>query len=238
MDIEKLLQQILNRYGRGKTDSRALETIAKRVAEGLGGYPDAQKYAIEAGRILTEALREYLPEALTDGRLYREFADVLVRTPMETAGRDVAQIAAAVQEMLNESAGIGIRAIVPELNDDQVTGIITGICNAPSYANNVEQFMDQLANCLEGYVDDFVRENADFQYEAGLSPTVERIADSNCCKWCNALAGSWPYSQVRNAGNDVWKRHDNCHCQIIYHPEGSKRRNVLSGAVNPRRRGI
>lgn len=224
MDVEKLLQQILNRYANGKADSRKLNAVARKVAEGLGGYADAQNYAIEAGRLLTDALREYLPEALTDGRLYREFADVLVRTPLETAGRDVAQIATAVQETLNQAAGIGLSAIVPEMNADQVTGIITGICNAPSYENNVLQFLDQVENCLEGYVDDFVHDNANFQYEAGLSPTVERIPTGKCCEWCDRLAGIWMYSQVRNAGNDVWKRHNNCHCQIIYHPEGSKRR--------------
>lgn len=224
MDVEKLLQQILTRYTNGKADSRRLNEIARKVSEGLGKYPDAQNYAIEAGRLLTDALREYLPEALTDGRLYREFADVLVRRPLQTAGRDVAEIATAVQESLNQGAGIGLSAIVPELNDDQVTGIITGICNAPSYQNNVAQFMDQLENCLEGYVDDFVRENADFQHEVGLSPTVQRITTGKCCEWCDRLAGTWPYSQVRNAGNDVWRRHNNCHCQIIYNPAGSKRR--------------
>ncbi len=239
MDVEKLLQQILNRYTNGKADSRKLNAVARKVAEGLGGYADAQNYAIEAGRLLTEALREYLPEALTDGRLYREFADVLVRTPLKTAGQDVAQIATAVQETLNQGAGIGLSAIVPDMNDDQVTGIITGICNAPSYENNVLQFMDQVENCLQGYVDDFIRENAGFQSDAGLTITVERIATgSKPCEWCTGLAAKspYPFSEVANKGHDVWKRHLSCKCLIIYDPRGSKRREVYNGAVNPRRR--
>ena len=84
--------------------------------------------------------------------------------------------------------------------------------------------MDQLGNFLEGHVDDFVRENADFQSNAGLTVIVQRIADAKCCKWCSNLAGSWLYDQVRDRGNDIWKRHNNCHCQIIYDPRGSKRR--------------
>lgn len=225
MDVENLLQQILARYGNGKAGSRKLNAVARKVSDGLGDYADAQNYAIEAGRLLTNALREDLPEALTDGRLYREFADVLVRTPLETAGRDVAQIATAVQESLNQAAGIGLSAIVPEMNEDQVTGIITGICNADSYEAGKNTMLAQVENCLEGYVDDFVRENADFQYKAGLSPTIERKTTGKCCTWCSDLAGNYLYSEVRDRGNDVFKRHKYCHCQVLFNPgNGSKRR--------------
>lgn len=74
-------------------------------------------------------------------------------------------------------------------------------------------------------MDDFVRENADFQYKAGLSPTIERKTTGKCCAWCSNLAGSYPYEDVKDKGNDVFRRHKNCHCQILYNPrDGSKRR--------------
>ncbi len=224
MDIEKLLNNILRQYRHGLADNNIMQGILRKIESGKATYADAQKYAIQAGKILTGSLRQYLPEALTDGRLYRAFADVLVKTPMQLAGQDVAQVAAAIQDALNEAAEIGLRAIIPELNDDQLTGIITGIVNAESYEHNIEEFMDQLASMLEGYVDDFVRENAEFQHEAGLSPTVQRIADANCCSWCSRLAGTYNYDDVSDKGNEVWQRHNNCHCQIIYSPAGSKRR--------------
>jgi hypothetical protein len=224
MDIEKLLNQILRKYKFGMEDSRKLKAILNRVEKATATYADAQQYAQEVGRILTEALREYLPEALTDGRLYRAFADVLVKTPAERAVLDVAQVTKDIQNILNDQAGIGLRSIVPELNKDQIDGIITGIVNADSFDGNKEEFFDQIASFFEGYVDDFARENADFQYEAGLSPTVERIADGKCCSWCAALAGSYDYRSVKDKGNDIWKRHNNCHCQILFNPAGSKRR--------------
>ena len=225
MDIEKILNQILRKYSRGIEDSGRIRAVLKAVEAGKATYADTQKYAIEAGKILTEALREYLPEALTDGRLYRAFADVLVKTPMERTAQDVAKVASAVQEGLNEAAGIGLKAIVPELNHDQITGIITGIVNADSYEGNAELFMDQVASFFEGYVDDFAFGNAEFQYEAGLSPTIERIADANCCKWCSGLAGVYNYADIRNNPNSPARlRHNNCHCQILFNPAGSKRR--------------
>ena len=230
MDIEKLLRQILEKYGTAAADSRTLAAIAKKVTKGGGNYPDAQRYAIETGELLTDALQEYLPEALTDGRLFRATAEVLVQKPMERAGRDVTKIAAEIQENLNQAAGIGIKGIEPELNKDQITGIITGICNADSYEAGKDEMFTQIGNFMEGTVDDCVRENADFQYRAGLNPKIERRADGKCCAWCSRLAGTYDYADVRDRGNDVFRRHKNCHCTISYNPgDGSRRRqNVHS----------
>ena len=144
--------------------------------------------------------------------------------------RLIADQAEKLQQALNEAAGIGINAIVPDANKDQIDGIIHGISSAQSYEHYQESFLDQIENFGEGVVDDFVRENADFQYHAGLSPTIERKTDGKCCPWCSALAGTYPYEDVRNAGNDVFRRHRNCHCQVLFNPgDGSKRRqNVHS----------
>lgn len=224
MDYEAILRKILRRYGNLTENIRALQVVERKLKLNAATYADAQNYAIAVGRVLKEVFREYLPEALTDGKLYRAAAEILVEQPMKTAGRDVGSVAKMVQQAMNEDAGIGMNAIVPELNQDQIDGIITGVCNAESFADVEELFLDQAAGFLEGHVDDFVRENAGFQHEAGLSPTVQRIADGKCCEWCSRLAGTYDYEQVRDKGNDVWRRHNNCHCQILYSPGGSKRR--------------
>ena len=67
-------------------------------------------------------------------------------------------------------------------------------------------------------MDDSVHDNAGFQYVAGLDPTVTRTATAKCCKWCDQLSETYDYEKVRNKGNDVWKRHKNCHCIIDYNP--------------------
>lgn len=224
MNYEEILKKILRRYAARTDQIRTMQVIESKLARKVATYADAGKYAQEIGRILTDTLREYLPEALTDGMLYRAAAEVLLEGPMKTAGADVGKVAAEIQKQLNENAGIGLNPVVPELNQDQIDGIITGICNAESYENNVEQLMDQVANFLEGHVDDYVHENARFQSESGLTVMVQRIADGKCCEWCSALAGTYPYDDVKDRGNDVWRRHKNCHCQILYDPRGSKRR--------------
>ena len=226
MNFDEILRKIIRKYGVMTDNIRQMQIIESKLKRHAATYADAEGLAQQVGSILTDIFREYLPEALTDGKLYRAAADVLVKQPMIRAGKDVGAVAKRIQEQLNDAAGIGMNAVTPELNMDQINGIITGICNAESFDSNVEQFSDQVQNFLEGHVDDFVRENAGLQSDAGLTVVVQRIADGKCCKWCSALAGVYPYEDVRNRNNDVWRRHNNCHCQIIYDPRGSKRRRV------------
>ena len=76
-------------------------------------------------------------------------------------------------------------------------------------------------------VDDTIKTNADLHYQVGLSPKIERISTGKCCAWCDKLAGIYNYEDVKNTGNDVFRRHRGCNCLIIYDPKnGSKRVNV------------
>ena len=104
-----------------------------------------------------------------------------------------------------------------------IDGITKGIANAESYDSAKETLFTQIGNFLEGRVDDYVRENADFHHQAGLSPMIRRTASAKCCTWCDALVGDYPYEDVSDRGNDVFRRHKNCHCTVAYDPrDGSK----------------
>ena len=58
----------------------------------------------------------------------------------------------------------------------------------------------------------------------GYKPVIVRRASFGCCKWCRGLAGVYNYDEVKDKGNDVFRRHANCRCQVIYDPSnGSKK---------------
>ena len=217
MDVEEILAKIRAFCEERTRESSVIRKAREKIAGGKATYAEAQKVAMEEGRILEEAFAKYLPEALTNGYLYREFAEKLVKVPVRDQAKEVTRAAEDVQKALNEAAGIGIRPIVPELNREQLDGIVTGICNE-NFERGKSEFFSQVENFMEGHVDDFVRENADFQYKTGLSPTVTRIADRKCCPWCNTLSGTYRYDDVSDKGNDVWRRHKNCHCVIEFNP--------------------
>lgn len=230
-DNAEILAKIIEGFHQGMEGSRRAKNIAEKIAQGKATYADAYSYARENSRILRNSIQENISDALTeDGRLFREAADVVIRQPMQQSGKRVIETAAEIQQQLNEEAGIGIRAIEPGLNEDQIDGIITGICNAESYDAGENTLYSQIENFLEGTVDDCVHDNADFQYRAGLNPKIERRAAGKCCEWCDRLAGTYDYEDVRDRGNDVFRRHKNCHCVVSYIPGGksNRRQNVHS----------
>lgn len=221
----EVLARIIEEMSQGMDSSQKARQIAEKISRGKATYADALDYARESSRIMTASMKKNLPDVLTDGKLFRAEADQVIRKPMKRSGKNVAETAAEIQQRLNEEAGIGINAIVPDLNEDQITGIITDICNAESYQAGSDRLFTQMENFLEGTVDDCVRENADFQYQAGLDPTIERRTTGKCCSWCSNLAGTYRYADVSDRGNDVFRRHRNCHCIVSYNPgNGAKKR--------------
>ena len=48
------------------------------------------------------------------------------------------------------------------------------------------------------------------------------MAKYDCCKWCQSLEGTYRYEDVSGSGNDVWRRHKNCKCLIVYAPRKGK----------------
>lgn len=227
---EEALARIIAGFNSGMSDSRKIKSISEKIASGKATYADAYAYARESGRIMTGSMKKHIPEVLTDGKLFREAAEKVIGEPMRINGKKVSKTAAEIQTGINEQAGIGMNGIEVGLNDDQITGIITGIANAESYDQGSGRMFDQVENFMEGVVDDAVRENADFQYRAGLDPKVIRTAAGKCCTWCSNLAGVYNYEDVRDKGNDVWRRHRDCHCVIEYDPgkKGGKR-EIVSG---------
>lgn len=231
MDKEKIRDEILEEYHAAMNRSQKVKAIDLKIRRGEATYAEAQDLAIESGKNLTNSMRKHLPNALTDTKLYRETANTVVKQPMIESAEEIGNAAARIQQDLNELADIGINAITPEISEEHIDGIITEICNAESYESGKETLFDQIGNFLEGRVDDFVQENASFQQSAGLSPTIERIPDGNCCPWCSALAGTYDYSTLHKGG-DVFRRHNNCHCRVLFNPgDGSKRRQNVHSKI-------
>ncbi len=224
MELEAVLKKILEKFDNDYRKNSRIRALEKTISEGADHYKYAEEMAREVGAILNGALRVYLPEALTDGMLYRKAAEVVLKQPMLKAVKPVSDAASSVQKNINDQAGIGINPITPKVNEDQINGIITGICNAESYESGKETLFDQVENFLEGHVDDCVRENGRFHYEAGLSPRIVRQTVGKCCEWCSKLAGTYDYEDVRDKGNDVFRRHKNCHCIVSYDPGNGDRR--------------
>lgn len=138
----------------------------------------------------------------------------------------VSGYAQQVQQGINDRSGIGLKALKAEPDRDRVDGLVELAANAEDYDSVAGRLMAGMENYLQHTVDETLRANAGFQYDAGLSPKIVRSVSRPCCKWCAALAGTYEYAQVKRKGHDVWRRHENCDCLIEYVAGSGKRETV------------
>lgn len=187
-------------------------------------YQEASEAAARVGDILGRVLMRHAPVIdITDWDIER-----LIPSALGFNHEVVAEWCELIQEELNKEAGIGIRAVRPKFDGDRAYGIVKELRSNPEFFNIEKTFYDQLTNFTMSVVDHSIHENAELQSQAGLESYVVRTAEGGACPWCRALVGRYVYSEVKETGNDVWRRHDNCRCTIDWYSSKGKHELVSS----------
>lgn len=222
-----LLEKIIGIYAEKKDENAVLSEIAGAIEKGAIKYEDAYKAAREIGGILGDAYGTVLnDDALPDGKMYYNIAQRVVGPTMERAYSDVADIAEETQSILNQNAGLGLKAIRPELNRDRITGIIDRLSSAEKFEDIAWILKAPIQTFCQSVVDDAVKKNVEFQGKAGLKPRIIRKSAGKCCEWCSRLAGTYTYPDTPH---DVYRRHNNCNCTVEFDPgAGKKHQDVWS----------
>lgn len=220
--VPQLQEDIIKALIEKRATNEQLELLKRKLAEGKAEYKDAHLYAAKMGEILSQVLGENVTsEMLPDGTMYFNIADRIIRPLMVEDYDSIADYAVEVQRLQNESNGIGLKSVKPELNEDRIDGIINRISSEPF--DDVKWLLDDpLINFGMSAVDDVVKANGEFLYKAGLQPVIVRTAEYKCCKWCSSLEGKYPYG---TEPKDVYRRHERCRCETSLSRD-SKRENV------------
>ena len=223
----KLLKKIQDDFKNKFDNSKIIRELYRKVEQGNATYKEANEFAIEVGELLSGSFKKNLSSSvLPDGRMYYNIADRIIRDALGNNYELVADVSAKIQEILNKKAGIGIKAIKPKINEDKVRGIVDIVSGKEKYDDIAYMLGEPVINFSQSVVNDAVRENADFQYKAGLSPKIIRTSTGKCCEWCDKLAGIYDYEAVSDTGNNVFRRHKYCRCLVEYAPGDGKRQNV------------
>lgn len=223
----KLLKKIQDDFKNKFDNSKIIRELYRKVEQENATYKEANEFAIEVGELLSGSFKKNLSSSvLPDGRMYYNIADRIIRDTLGNNYELVADISTKVQEILNKKAGIGIKAIKPKINEDKVRGIVDIVSGKEKYDEIAYMLGEPVINFSQSVVNDAVRENADFQYKAGLSPKIIRTSTGKCCEWCDKLAGIYDYEAVSDTGNNVFRRHKYCRCLVEYAPGDGKRQNV------------
>lgn len=191
-------------------DRRASQLIAE-IEAGRGTYEMASEYAARVGDCLAKVLRRHAPvESIAEWDL-----DDLIPRSLGLDHSIVVYACEQVQNRMNASAHLGIRFQAPEFDSNRAYGLVAELRDNPDFTNIEASFYDQLANFSQNVVDDAIRDNAGLMSRAGVRSLIIRRAEYNACPWCEEVAGTYDYNEVRRGG-DVWRRHENCRCTIDY----------------------
>lgn len=140
--------------------------------------------------------------------------------------REAHEFAAEVGECLASAFGTLSADILPD--GRMYYNIAEQILNATmrNNYNIISEVTEQVQKALNERAQIGIKANAEFQYNAGLNPRIVRTSTGKCCEWCNRLVGIYDYEKVRNKGNNVFRRHNNCRCVVEYDPHDGKLQNV------------
>lgn len=208
--------------------------LQRLLEEGKATYDDADRYALEVGQALARAFSEHITgETLPDGKMYYNIASRVLPPTLRETYEEVSSFAESMQRGMNERAKLGIIAQKASYNANKEKGLIERACGADQYEDIRKSMEGDLVNFSQAVVTDTLKANAEFQFQAGLEPVIHRKAVGACCEWCAALAGDYPYADVRDTGNDVYRRHRDCRCRVTYDPGEGRIQNVHTKRWEP-----
>ena len=228
----EILEAIREEFQNAYDSSDSVARIIQKVSSGSATYKDANDYAIIVGDMLANAYKNNLTsDILPDGKMYYNIASRIIEPTMTNNYNIVSDLTAQIQQRLNEKSNIGINAITPKMNKDRIDGIINKVSNAENFDDVAWALDEPVKNFTQNIVDESIRQNSEFQGQAGLQPKIVRKLAGGCCEWCAALAGTYTYPDVPK---DVYRRHRFCRCTVEYDPGTGKVQNVhTKGWTNP-----
>lgn len=181
-----------------------------------------------AAALFSDSIGEIIARELTGwikaGGLSGEGADLLelangtILPSLESGYDQIESLTLNVQRILNKNAGLGLTAQAANFDKAAAENLAKKAAEVAvkEGAARAEWVVDEPVKTFSRkIVDRTLKKNADFQKNAGLNPTIERLYQSGCCKWCEGLAGRYPYGKEPSG---FYLRHRKCRCTIIYDP--------------------
>lgn len=200
--------------------NKQLAAIADKIAKGKADFNDTSKYSHIVSQIMGDVISENigsinvpLGKELVCKELLREHYD------------RINGVLGEVQASVDDKLGIHLNPQKAPFPTERVDKAAHSLEDPTVPIESIERRAKSVTeNIAESMHDDYIKENASWREQAGLDCYLVRDAGGGCCSWCQALEGRYPYA---TAPDDVFRRHDNCHCTVTYEC-GRKRQQVWS----------
>lgn len=184
-----------------------LRAVLNRVKKGTADFKDTAAYSTKFAHLLGKTLSDNVLEIPTDVR--ETIATELLRYGYD----DLNTVLAEVQTSLDAAAGIHIRPQQAAFPAERVQQYVHSLVDPTVNDNTIQRRARSGSDTItKSFHDDYIQKNATFRNDAGLSCYIVREG-SNCCEWCSGVAGKYKFG---TQPDDIFRRHDNCDCTIIY----------------------
>ena len=221
--VPELLDEIQKDFDRQFRSNSIVIDIYGKIRSRVATYKEANEFSIQCGEMLARSIKKYVTaDVLPEGRMWYNIATRILTPTLRNNYSLITDVTDAAQSIFNENNGIGFKPITPAFNTNRLNGLIDKVSNAENY-DDVAWVMDEpIVNFSQSIVDQAIKDNADFQYKAGMTPKIKRTVVGGCCEWCQRLAGTYNYPYVPT---DVYRKHNRCRCTVEY-ISVDKRENV------------
>lgn len=184
-----------------------LRSVLKRVEKGSADFKDTADYSVRFSHLLGGTLSENVLDIPADIR--EAAAEELLKYGYD----DINTVLADVQTAIDIRSGIHIRPQKADFPSERVQQFAHSLID-PTVEDSVikRRARSGSETITKSFHDSFIKKNAAFRNDAGLSCYIIREG-SGCCKWCSDVAGKYKFG---TQPSDIFRRHDNCDCTIIY----------------------
>lgn len=207
-DYKAVYDKLTAELERRTSADKRVQSVLKKIESGKAALSDTFALAADKGRLLGAVFRENLADL--DPQTTEKVYDMLMRDMQ----RDITDKMAAVQRAADEKHGISLGAPQPTYPAERIAKIAASLHDPTVPPETLARRAQSATETVTmAFHDDYVRDNAEFRSDAGFPCFIDRIADGGCCKWCAAMAGHYEFGEEPP---DMWCRHDNCRCEIVY----------------------
>lgn len=172
----------------------------------------------------SELLRDYLQGIVLD--LPAGAREQLCTALLNAGYNETNEVMQSVQQAQDEPQGIHLNPVLPKRPADRILQVAHAL-EDPTIPDDkiVRRAGAPVANVNMSFHDKYIEENARIRAKLGMKPTITRYG-SGCCKWCSEVAGRYRFG---DQPKDIFRRHDNCNCTIIYDNQVLRGRETSSG---------
>lgn len=185
----------------------SLRSLRQRIDSGNAGFTDTAAYSERISNLLGQTLSKHI-DGIPEGS-----REQICKWLLQEQFKDTNTICADVQEALDEAQGIHLTPQKAPFPSERVQTVAHALEDPTVKPETIRRRANApVANVAKSFHDDYIRANAKLRNDLGLKPVIQRYG-SGCCAWCSAVAGKYRFG---DQPDDIFRRHDNCDCTIIY----------------------